>query len=58
VNDGSSSTDPIALDASVHLFLGSGAVAALGKSPVKLLFTNGLGKAAVVQILVGRDATP
>jgi len=58
VNDGASSTSPISLDAPVHLFVGGGAVAALGKSPVKLLFTNASGKAALVQILVGRDATP
>jgi hypothetical protein len=57
VNDGSSSTSAIKLDAP-HVLIGSGAVGLLDKAPIKLLFSNTMGKAASVQILVGRDATP
>lgn len=47
---------PIKLDAQ-HVLIGTGAVGLLGAAPTKLLFSNTLGKAATVQILVGRKAT-
>lgn len=58
VSDGTTTTSAVKLDAPVQLFIGSGAVGLLDKAPVKLLFTNTLGKAANIQVLVGRDATP
>ncbi len=46
----------VKLDAQ-QLFIGDGAVGLLGGPPEKLLFSNGLGKNASIQILVGRKAT-
>ncbi|MFQ5856215.1 MAG: hypothetical protein ACE5LU_11285 [Anaerolineae bacterium] len=48
--------DPIKLDAQ-QLLMGDGAVGLLGAAPEKLLFSNGLGNDASIQILVGRIAT-
>ena len=49
----------IALD-EPHLYLGKGAISALGKSPKILQFTNSTTTKtpAAIEILVGRDATP
>jgi len=41
-----------------HVYLGMGAVSALGVAPKTLKFTNNSGKQAAIGILVGRDATP
>jgi hypothetical protein len=57
VKDDTGETGSIKLDA-LQLLMGSGAVGLLGKAPIKLLFSNTSGKAASIQILVGRDATP
>ena len=46
-----------ALDGPLQL-AGSGAIGLLDFAPTALLFTNGLGSNATVEILVGRDATP
>jgi hypothetical protein len=53
------STTAIALD-EPHLYLGKGAISALGKSPKILQFTNSTTTKtpAAIEILVGRDATP
>ncbi len=40
-----------------HVLIGAGAVSLLG-SPAELTFTNSTEKAAAIQIIVGRDATP
>jgi hypothetical protein len=45
------------LDGPLHL-AGSGAIGLLGFAPTSLLFTNALGSAVTVEILVGRDAIP
>ena len=52
-------TTEIALD-EPHLYLGKGAISALGKSPKILTFTNSTTTKtpAAIEILVGRDATP
>ena len=52
-------TTEIALD-EPHLYLGKGAISALGKSPKILQFTNSTTTKtpAAIEILVGRDATP
>lgn len=62
VNDGTKdSPTAIKLD-EPHLYLGVGAISVLGLAPKILKFTNGLtatdANKAVIQILVGRDATP
>lgn len=54
VND--ATADPIKLDAQ-QLLMGDGAVGLLGSAPEKLLFSNGLGSDASIQILAGRKAT-
>jgi hypothetical protein len=41
-----------------HVLIGTGSVALYGAEPTKLVFDNGLGSDAQIQILVGRDATP
>jgi len=48
--------NPVVLDAP-HLLLGSGAVGLLG-GVTSLTFTNATGADAVIEILIGRDATP
>lgn len=48
--------DAIKLDAQ-QLFMGDGAVRLLGGAPESLSFTNGLGEAASIEILVGRNVT-
>lgn len=48
--------EDIELDA-VQLLIGEGAVKLLGAPPETLSFTNDLGKAANIEILVGREAT-
>jgi hypothetical protein len=67
VNDGNTTnfpaTDAILLDQPFHLYLGTGAVSVFGIPPKHLKFTNTpptgtTGKDAVIEILVGRDATP
>ena len=50
------SGSPIALDGP-HVLIGSGAVSLLGGA-TSLDFTNNTGADAVIEILVGRDATP
>jgi hypothetical protein len=40
------------------LFPGKGAVALLDPAPTKLFFSNDLAEDVVVEILIGRDATP
>ncbi len=52
-------TTELALD-EPHLYLGKGAISALGKSPKILQFTNSTTTKtpAAIEILVGRDATP
>lgn len=50
--------DSFKLDAP-HLLIGKGAIKLLGAVPTKLLFSNSsLTEDAVIEILVGRDATP
>ncbi len=51
------STPPIALD-QPHVLVGKGAVALLDPAPKKLFFSSEVNQDAVVQVLVGRDATP
>lgn len=41
-----------------HIFIGVGAVGLLASEPTKLLFTNGTDDIVIIDILVGRDATP
>jgi hypothetical protein len=53
----SDATKRIKLDA-LQLLLGVGAVGLLKDPPKSLFFYNAMGKAASIQILVGRDATP
>lgn len=48
--------NPVALDGP-HVLIGSGAVSLLGGA-TSLTFTNNTGADAVIEILVGRDATP
>jgi hypothetical protein len=58
VSEGESkNSSAIALD-QPHVYLGMGAVSALGVAPKTLKFTNNSGKQAAIGILVGRDATP
>lgn len=62
VNDGTNDFPPtsesgIELDEH-HLYLGKGAVSTLGIAPKIFKFTNNSGEQAVIEILVGRDATP
>jgi hypothetical protein len=40
-----------------QLLMGDGAVGLLGDPPESLSFTNGLGEAASIEILVGRKVT-
>lgn len=67
VNDGNTTNFPttgaIVLDQPFHLYLGTGAVSVFGIPPKRLKFTNThptgtTNKDAVIEILVGRDATP
>ena len=51
------STTLITLDGP-HVFIGNGAVSILDASPTKLLFANGLTSDVIIDILLGRDATP
>jgi len=50
------SGSPVALDGP-HVLIGTGAVGLLGGA-TSLTFTNSTGADAVIEILVGRDATP
>jgi hypothetical protein len=54
-DDSGDSPTAIVLD-EPHLYLGTGAVSTLGKSPQILKFTNNSGEQAAIEILVGRDA--
>jgi hypothetical protein len=47
---------PVALDGP-HVLIGEGAVSLLGGA-TSLSFTNSTGAEAVIEILIGRDATP
>jgi len=43
---------------SAQVFLGAGAATLLGADPASLTFTNDTDASVVIEILVGRDATP
>lgn len=61
VNDRTTDSAAIELD-EPHLFLGKGAVSVFGIAPIALKFSStyvaGPANKAIVEILVGRDATP
>ncbi len=67
VNDGGANNFPasgeIVLDQPFHLYLGTGGVSVFGIAPKVIQFKNNYSagttnKDAVIEILVGRDATP